>query len=134
LHAFIEKQETINTQNAQTMADLKDALAKFTSTLSFQEKCKFPSQPQQNPKGQYNVHEEWKTQIYHFQIQNLYTKEKSKSILQSSPNTPQKFTHRWSSRRQKDIQFGGRKDQTISNNFHEITYSNSDVINNISSR
>jgi hypothetical protein len=36
------------------MADLKDTLAKFTSALSFQEKGKFPSQPQQNPKGQYN--------------------------------------------------------------------------------
>ena len=45
LHAFIEKQETINTQNAQTMADLKDAFVKFTSALSFQEKGKFPSQP-----------------------------------------------------------------------------------------
>ena len=55
MHAFIEKQKTINTQNAQTMTDLKDALAKFTSTLSFQEKGKFPSQPQQNLKGQYNV-------------------------------------------------------------------------------
>jgi hypothetical protein len=43
LHAFIEKQETINTQNAQTMADLKDAFAKFTFALSFQEKDKFPS-------------------------------------------------------------------------------------------
>jgi uncharacterized protein (UPF0335 family) len=41
LHAFIEKQETINTQNAKTMADLKDILAKFTSALIFQEKCKF---------------------------------------------------------------------------------------------
>ena len=55
MHAFIEKRETINTQNAQTMADLKDTLAKFTSALSFQEKGKFPSQPQQNPKGQYNA-------------------------------------------------------------------------------
>jgi len=55
LHAFIKKQETINTQNAQTMVDLKDTLAKFTSTLSFQEKGKFPSQPQQNPKRQYNA-------------------------------------------------------------------------------
>jgi hypothetical protein len=55
LHAFIEKQETINTQNAQTMAHLKDALAKFTSALNFQEKGNFPSQPQQNPKGQYNA-------------------------------------------------------------------------------
>jgi len=37
------------------MVDLKDTLAKFTSTLNFQEKGKFPSQPQQNPKGQYNA-------------------------------------------------------------------------------
>jgi hypothetical protein len=36
------------------MTDFKDTLAKFTSTLNFQEKGKFSSQPQQNPKGQYN--------------------------------------------------------------------------------
>jgi len=54
LLAFIEKQEIINTPNAQTMVDLKDTLAKFTYVLSFQEKGKFSSQPQQNPKGQYN--------------------------------------------------------------------------------
>jgi hypothetical protein len=36
------------------MADLKDALAKFTSAISFEEKGKFSSQPQQNLKGQYN--------------------------------------------------------------------------------
>jgi hypothetical protein len=51
LHAFIEKQDTINTENAQTMVDLKDTLAKFTSALNLQEKGKFPSQPQQNPRG-----------------------------------------------------------------------------------
>ena len=55
LYAFIEKQETINTQLAQSMTDFKDTLAKLTSALSFQEKGKFPSQPQQNPKGQYNA-------------------------------------------------------------------------------
>jgi hypothetical protein len=54
LHAFIEKQKTINTQLAQSMTDFKDTLAKFTSALSFQEKDKFSSQPQQNSKGQYN--------------------------------------------------------------------------------
>jgi hypothetical protein len=54
LHAFIEKQETINTQLAQSMTDFKDTLGKFTPALSFQEKGKFPSQPQQNPKRQYN--------------------------------------------------------------------------------
>ena len=37
------------------MIDFKDALVKFTSALNFQEKGKFPSQPQQNPKGQYNA-------------------------------------------------------------------------------
>jgi len=36
------------------MADLKDTLAKFTYALSFQEKGKFLSQPQQNHKEQYN--------------------------------------------------------------------------------
>ena len=55
MHAFIEKQKTINTQNAQTMIDLKDVLTKFTSAFNFQEKGKFLSQPQKNPKGQYNV-------------------------------------------------------------------------------
>jgi hypothetical protein len=37
------------------MTDFKDTLAKLTPALSFQEKSKFPSQPQQNPKGQYNA-------------------------------------------------------------------------------
>jgi hypothetical protein len=37
------------------MTDFKDTLVKFTSALNFQEKGKFPSQPQQNPKGQYNA-------------------------------------------------------------------------------
>jgi hypothetical protein len=54
LHALIEKHEIINTQLAQSMTNFKDIIAKFTSALTFQEKCKFPSQPQQNPKGQYN--------------------------------------------------------------------------------
>jgi len=51
----MEKQEAINAQLAQNMTDFKDTLVKFTSTLSFQEKGKFPSQPQQNPKGQYHA-------------------------------------------------------------------------------
>ncbi|MEB2654914.1 hypothetical protein SOP89_26475, partial [Pseudomonas siliginis] len=43
LHAFIKKQEAINTPLAQGMTDFKDALAKLTYALSFQEKGKFPS-------------------------------------------------------------------------------------------
>ena len=73
LHAFIEKQETINTQNAQTMADLKDALAKFTSALSFQEKGKFPSQPQQNPKGQYNANSSSSRSHHMNQVKSVIT-------------------------------------------------------------
>jgi len=37
------------------MTNLKYTLAKFTSTLSFQENNKFPSQSQQNSRGQYNA-------------------------------------------------------------------------------
>ncbi|KAK1553214.1 hypothetical protein Q3G72_031041 [Acer saccharum] len=55
LHSFIEKQESINNQNAQTLTDLKDTLAKFASVITIHEKGKFPSQPQPNPKGQYNL-------------------------------------------------------------------------------
>jgi hypothetical protein len=54
LHPFIEKQELINTQNAQTMIGLKETLAKFKFALNFKEKGKFLSQPQQNLKVQYS--------------------------------------------------------------------------------
>jgi hypothetical protein len=37
------------------MTDFKDTLAKFTYALSFQEKGKFSSQPQQNPNRKYNA-------------------------------------------------------------------------------
>ncbi|KAK4850841.1 hypothetical protein QYF36_010231 [Acer negundo] len=55
LHSFIEKQESINNQNTQILTDLKDTLAKFASTITIHEKGKFLSQPQPNPKGQYNL-------------------------------------------------------------------------------
>ena len=80
MHAFIEKQETINTQNAQTMADLKDALAKFTSALSFQEKGKFPSQPQQNPKGQYNANTSSSGSQHMDQVKSVITLRSGKVI------------------------------------------------------
>jgi hypothetical protein len=80
LHAFIEKQETISTQNAQTIADLKDTLAKFTSTLSFQEKGKFPSQPQQNSKGQYNANASSSGSQYMDEVQSVITLHSGKAI------------------------------------------------------
>jgi len=80
LHAFIEKQETINTQNAQTMTDLKDTLAKFTSALSFQEKGKFPSQPQQNPRGQYNANASSSGSQHMDQVKSVTTLRSGKVI------------------------------------------------------
>jgi hypothetical protein len=84
LHVFIEKQETINTQNAQTMADLKDARAKFTSALSFQEKGKFLSQPQQNPKGQYNANASSSGSQHMDQVKLVITLYNGK-VIENSP-------------------------------------------------
>jgi hypothetical protein len=80
LHAFIEKQETINTQLAQTMIDLKDTLAKFTSALSFQEKGKFSSQPHQNPKGQYNANASSSGSQHMDQVKSVITLRSGKVI------------------------------------------------------
>ena len=80
LHAFIEKQETINTQLAQSMIGFKYALAKFTSTLNFQEKGKFPSQPQQNPKGQYNANASSSGNQHMDQVKSVITLRSGKVI------------------------------------------------------
>jgi len=80
LHTFIEKQETVNTQLAQSMIDFKDTLAKFTSALSFQEKSKFPSQPQQNPKGQYNANASSSGSQHMDQIKSVITLRSGKVI------------------------------------------------------
>jgi hypothetical protein len=80
LYAFIEKQETINIQLAQSMTDFKDTLAKFTSALSFQEKGKFSSQPQQNPKGQYNSSASSSGSQHMDQVQSIITLHSGKVI------------------------------------------------------
>jgi hypothetical protein len=80
LHAFIEKLETINTQLTQSMTDFKDTLAKFTSALSFQKKGKFPSQPQQNPKGQYNANASSSESQHMDQVKSVITLHSGKII------------------------------------------------------
>jgi len=62
------------------MADLKDALAKFTYALSFQEKGTFPSQPQQNPKGQYNTNASSSGSQYMNQVKSVITLRNGKVI------------------------------------------------------
>jgi hypothetical protein len=80
LHAFIEKQETINTQLAQNMTDFKDTFAKFTYALSFKEKGNFPSQPQQNPKGQYNANASSSESQHMDQVKSVITFRSGKVI------------------------------------------------------
>ena len=80
MHAFIEKQETINTQLAQNMTDFKDTFAKFTYALSFKEKGNFPSQPQQNPKGQYNANASSSESQHMDQVKSVITFRSGKVI------------------------------------------------------
>jgi len=62
------------------MTDFKDALAKFTYALSFQEKGKFPSQPQQNRKGQYNANASSSKSQHVDQVKSVITLRSGKVI------------------------------------------------------
>jgi hypothetical protein len=62
------------------MTDFKDTLAKFTSALSFQEKGKFPSRPQQNPKGQYNANASSSGSQHMDQVKSVITLHSGKVI------------------------------------------------------
>ena len=62
------------------MVDLKDTLTKFTSALSFQEKGKFSSQPQQNPKGQFNSSASSSGSQHMDQVQSVITLHNGKVI------------------------------------------------------
>ncbi|KAJ4717067.1 Retrovirus-related Pol polyprotein [Melia azedarach] len=55
LQAFMQGQTSINNQTSQAINDIKNTLSKLTSSLSVQEKGKFPAQPQPNPVSQFNV-------------------------------------------------------------------------------
>ncbi|CAL2226294.1 unnamed protein product [Prunus armeniaca] len=49
---FIQSQTATNQKNAQDIGEIKSTLSKLTSSLSIQEKGKFPSQVQPNPHAQ----------------------------------------------------------------------------------
>jgi len=62
------------------MTDFKDTLAKFTSALSFQKKGKFPSQSQQNSKGQYNTNASSSGSQHMDQVKSVITLRSGKVI------------------------------------------------------
>ncbi|XP_057487086.1 uncharacterized protein LOC130773154 [Actinidia eriantha] len=64
LNAFMQKQNDVNSQNAQTLQshtqalnDIRSHLSKLTTSMGVaqNERGKFPSQPQPNPQGQHSV-------------------------------------------------------------------------------
>ncbi|KAI5341532.1 hypothetical protein L3X38_009407 [Prunus dulcis] len=52
---FMQSQTATNPKNAQYIGEIKSTLSKLTSSLSIQEKGKFPSQVQPNPHAQLEV-------------------------------------------------------------------------------
>ncbi|XP_042964714.1 uncharacterized protein LOC122298937 [Carya illinoinensis] len=52
LQQFMQSQTTINNQTSQAINDIRNNLTKLNTTLSAQEKGKFPFQPQPNPQVQ----------------------------------------------------------------------------------
>src|SRR3990170_3833274 len=62
------------------MINFKDTLTKLIFALSFQEKGKFPSQPQQNPKGQYNANASSSGSQHIDQVKSVITLRSGKVI------------------------------------------------------
>ena len=60
MHAFIEKHETINNQTMQTLNELKDTFAKFTSALTIRRKVTYESlvKSQASSMGIFNLKED----------------------------------------------------------------------------
>ncbi|XP_042987199.1 uncharacterized protein LOC122315389, partial [Carya illinoinensis] len=49
---FMQSQAAINSQNSQAIAEIRGSVTRLTTTMSAQEKGKFPAQSQPNPQGQ----------------------------------------------------------------------------------
>ena len=64
----------------QTLNDLKDTFAKFTSALTIHEKGKFPAQPQPNPKSHQNSHEGTSGSQHIDQVKSVITLRSGKVI------------------------------------------------------
>ena len=67
----------------QAITDMKNSINKLTSSLSIQEKGKFPAQPQPNPKGQFEVSNSSNPQGEH--IKSITTLRSGKIINKDTP-------------------------------------------------
>ncbi|GFS35666.1 hypothetical protein Acr_00g0041360 [Actinidia rufa] len=87
VQVFMQSQQTTNAQIVQNFVDIKAQLSKLTTTMGAlqQEREKFPSQPQVNPQGQYQVSSSngFEPQMEHLKAINTLRsgKEIDKTIL-----------------------------------------------------
>ncbi|CAL2257708.1 unnamed protein product [Prunus armeniaca] len=84
---FIQSQTATNQKNAQDIGEIKSTLSKLTSSLSIQEKGKFPSQVQPNPHAQ--LEDLCTIKRKHNVDKTAFLTENVSAILQT--NTPPKY-------------------------------------------
>ncbi|KAJ4723144.1 Integrase [Melia azedarach] len=86
LQAFMQGQTSINNQTSQAINDIKNTLSKLTSSLSVQEKGKFPAQPQPNPVSQFNVNNSDSSDTHPEDANSITTLRSGKIIDKTIPS------------------------------------------------
>uniref|UniRef100_A0A2N9GNA7 RNA-directed DNA polymerase n=1 Tax=Fagus sylvatica TaxID=28930 RepID=A0A2N9GNA7_FAGSY len=90
LQTFMQGQSTINSQTSQAINDIRSTLTKLTTSLSTQEKGKFPAQPQPNPQGQFGVSGSSASGTQHEHVKSITTLRSGKVIDKTIPTKAQK--------------------------------------------
>uniref|UniRef100_A0A2N9IPP2 Reverse transcriptase/retrotransposon-derived protein RNase H-like domain-containing protein n=1 Tax=Fagus sylvatica TaxID=28930 RepID=A0A2N9IPP2_FAGSY len=90
LQTFMQGQSTINNQTSQALNDIRSTLTKLTTSLSTQEKGKFPAQPQPNPQGQFGVSGSSASGTQHEHVKSITTLRSGKVIDKTIPTKAQK--------------------------------------------
>jgi hypothetical protein len=90
LQTFMQGQSTINSQTSHAINDIRSTLTKLTTSLSTQEKGKFPTQPQPNPQGQFGVSSSSAFGTQHEHVKSITTLRSGKVIDKTIPMKAQK--------------------------------------------
>uniref|UniRef100_A0A2N9IKQ4 RNA-directed DNA polymerase n=1 Tax=Fagus sylvatica TaxID=28930 RepID=A0A2N9IKQ4_FAGSY len=98
LQTFMQGQSTINSQTSQAINDIRSTLTKLTTSLSTQEKGKFPAQPQPNPQGQFGVSGSSASGTQHEHVKSITTLRTVEKLLiklfQRRPKSLRNFQNR----------------------------------------
>jgi hypothetical protein len=90
LQTFMQGQSTINSQTSQAINDIRSTFTKLITSLSTQEKGKFPTQPQPNPQGQFGVSSSSASGTEHEHVKSITTLRSGKVIDKTIPTKAQK--------------------------------------------